>query len=388
MVFYLNYLSNEGEYEDLNISLSKKLTKCNREFMKFVLDIYSKNKETYIEVEKNELFRLLNIEDTEELKNYLDKFMRMKVYYSFKDINNHLFQGAFQILDSYFIQNNNVVIVLSREITLSFVENNFFSKVNLKGILDFQFHNTLPLYLRILNIAKNNMEGKINITIEELKEFLELNNSYDRFYDFEKKVISPIIEDLNTYSEYEISVEKVKKGDYKSAKVIGIEIKYINKKIRKWKEESNYLISIVKDKIKDFEYVYSTIYEYIRLFGYDYVYSNIMYVYKNNEKNIDDILRESLKLNIAANKKSKLDKVIIEKVVSTPFKLHDEITKALLKLDLGHLIEDHLLIASFIKNIYTLKCGEKYSFQNDWIRLEVIFNKESKSSVEIVRLKK
>lgn len=382
MVFYLNHLSNDESFYDFNISFKKKLVKVDKNLIKFLLKFYSEKKDSFIEVPKAKLKTILQLDGNEEITAYLDKFMQTKVYYSFKDCKSNSFQGVFHILDSYFVQKETVVLVLSKEILLSFDNNNLFNRINLKCILDFECNNSIHIYLKLLNLLENKEEGSLDFYLEDLKELLELSNCYDRFYDLEKKVLEPIMEDLNTYSEYQVTFSKIKKNEGSSSKILGISIHYVNKKIKELRKQGNNLLSLVKNKVENFDLIYNIIFESLTIYGYDYVYNNLMFVNKKDSKKFDLQLIEALKENLGYIPPNN-NIIIIEKFIKRPSDIHGEISKALVQLDLGNIIEDHTFISSFIFNIYNLRDGEKYNFESRGIKIEVLFNKTLKSIIKV-----
>lgn len=396
MVTYLNYLSNDERFCDFNISFKKKLTKSDRNFIKFLLNYYSEKKEIFIEISKSKLKNLLQIETQEEITCFLDKFMQSKIYFSFRDYEEYQYQGAFHILDSYFLQKDNAVLVLSKEVLLSFDSNNLFSKINLKCVLDFENNSSISIYLKLLNFAKNQEEGSIDFYLEELKELLEISNSYERFYDFEKKVLEPIIKDLNTCSEYQVSYSKIKKSEGTSSKILGIKLHYVNKTIKEFRKQSNDLLLIIKDKVENFDLVYTNIFETLKVYGYKYVYENLKFINekenskkdnnKKDYKNFDKQIVEALRENLVSILKIEKNQIVIEKEVKTTYEIHEEINKAFIKLGLEELIENHLFFPSFIKKIYNLKDGESYSFESAGIKIKVLYNKKTKSRIEVERV--
>ena len=171
--------------DNFNIFMKKKPSKLDRAFIKYLLNCYSDKKEIFIEISNSKIKSILALDKYEDIQTYLDKFMQAKLYYSFTNKDGYLCKGAFHILDSYFIQKDSIIMVLSKEILMSFDTNTLFNRVNLKTILDFESNNTLPIYLKILNYEISNDEKSINFYLEELKEHLEVCNCYDRFYDFD-----------------------------------------------------------------------------------------------------------------------------------------------------------------------------------------------------------
>ena len=47
------------------------------------------------------------------------------------------------------------------------------------------------------------------------------------------------------------------------------------------------------------------------------------------------------------------------------------------------IVEDYIFVASFIHNVYQLKDGESYVFKGSGVKVEVVYNKKTKSRIEI-----
>ena len=87
-----------------------------------------------------------------------------------------------------------------------------FSSLSLTKYAELSIPTAQRIYelLRVYTVNqynKKNIKGKINITysVKELREYLLLENSYDRLYDFKKRVIEPGIKEINKKNLMEIT---------------------------------------------------------------------------------------------------------------------------------------------------------------------------------------
>lgn len=63
------------------------------------------------------------------------------------------------------------------------------------------------------------------ISISELKKIFEIDeNMYQRFYDLEVNIIKPTLKELSIIINTDINYIKIKSGNSKNNKVLGIEI--------------------------------------------------------------------------------------------------------------------------------------------------------------------
>ena len=181
-----------------------------------------------------------------------------------------------------------------------------FTRYELKNILYLKSKYSIRVYelLKQYQVIKSR-----KFTLEELKEILMLEkNQYNRIYDFERFVLKPSMEEINEYTDLEVSYEKLKKG----RKVIGIKyiiqskednsyITYLNENynIKEFKEKSGLagenfdskqiieLYAIACEKLEDEFETIDDIFEYIRL--------NYLHMLKNKTvKNKYAYLKKSL----------------------------------------------------------------------------------------------
>lgn len=119
-----------------------------------------------------------------------------------------------------------------------------------KNFTRYQIENILYLSnkhsIRIYELLKQyETIGKRTFTVDELKSILMLENQYNRFYDFERYVLKPTMEEINEYTDIHIEYEKITQG-----KIIK-SLKYIiePKKACKYKDylEETYNIREIKE---------------------------------------------------------------------------------------------------------------------------------------------
>ena len=193
------------ENKDVFIEFSKKLSKKERDFLRSV-DLNSSSTTLHLKT----LYKIFEVKEEPksiELEKLLFKFFSKHIVIS--DFKFNL-KKRFNILNRYYFDNEYVTFDFSSYI--------LDEKIN--KILRFKERYSYRFYQEILN-----NEGNIlNISIENLREILEIQDTYDRFYDIEKNLLKPIFKDLSTVGELNVDYEKDKVGDYKSAKILGIRI--------------------------------------------------------------------------------------------------------------------------------------------------------------------
>lgn len=378
-----NFFNENEKISNFELSISKKLSKTEKSFIKIIMQNY---KDSSSEVSKLKLKSLACGCVCEDLKIQLDKLLQIRITYSFINSENFKCDGSFNLFDSYFMQKDKIVFLLSKNPMLTLDKVNIFKEFSLKTVFSFESTSSLPMYLKFLNFENLAEENHLDYTLEEFKEFLEINNCYERFYDFEKKILEPIINDLNTCSEFYVKYEKLKKTSTASGKITGIRIIFFSKKFKENKNQANELMNLVKTKINDFDFVYQKLCHYLKVYGYDYVFDNINFALSKKEgKFFDAFLIKVLEGNLGYIKviHEEHNNIVIEKILKNTYELHSELYKAMQKLNSDKTSDNHMFLSSYIPKIYQMKDGESFSIDKDGIRIDLLYNKVAKSRIEI-----
>lgn len=85
-----------------------------------------------------------------------------------------------------------------------------FTRYKIENILELRSSYAVRIY-ELLKQYEN--IGKREILVEDLREFLGIeDDEYQRFYDFERRILKVAEEEINEYTDIEISYGKIKKG--------------------------------------------------------------------------------------------------------------------------------------------------------------------------------
>lgn len=193
------------ENKNIFIEFSKKLSKKERDFLRSV-DISSSSVTVHLET----LYKIFEVKEEPkviELEKLLFKFFSKNIVITDSNLN---LKKRFNILNSYFFERDYVIFEFSSHIL----------DEKIKKMLKFKERYSYRFYQEILNSEKS----ILNISMNNLRDILEIQETYDRFYDIEKNLLKPIFKDLTTIGELDIEYEKDKSGEYKSAKILGIKI--------------------------------------------------------------------------------------------------------------------------------------------------------------------
>ncbi|MBP6409028.1 MAG: replication initiation protein [Fusobacteriaceae bacterium] len=387
MTLLTNYLENKKKYGKLIINVNKKISKSEKDFLKFLFSKFINNQDKLINIELNEVGKYYDYKTSIILFDFLEKLSQKRISYFFENSKNF---GSFPIISSFLLEENILNITISEEIVESRKLNTFYSMINPLSLVYFKNSHSHTIFLEIIN--SNNYdreEGELEFSLEEFKTLLNLNNLYPRFYDMERKVINPIIEDFNLYSNYKLNITKIKNGDSKISKIIKLKISYFDNKLKEIRSITNGLINMSKGKISNYDYVFNLISNSIKLEGYEYVLKNLKYalVHHQNE-NFDVFLEKAIKNDLSLYKANKDDNTfVISKMVTSTNMLYETISDMLIKLKLGDISKDNDFFSLFYRKLYILKDGEnyaiKYKTDTTLIKVSINYHKNEKSIIKI-----
>lgn len=387
MTLLINYLENKKKYGKLIINVNKKISKSEKDFLKFLFSKFINNQDKLINIELNEVGKYYDYKTSIILFDFLEKLSQKRISYFFENSKNF---GSFPIISSFLLEENTLNITISEEIIESRKLNTFYSMINPLSLVYFKNSHSHTIFLEIIN--SNNYdreEGELEFSLEEFKTLLNLNNLYPRFYDMERKVINPIIEDFNLYSNYKLNITKIKNGDSKISKIIKLKISYFDNKLKEIRSITNGLINMSKGKISNYDYVFNLISNSIKLEGYEYVLKNLKYalVHHQNE-NFDVFLEKAIKNDLSLYKANKDDNTfVISKMVTSTNMLYETISDMLIKLKLGDISKDNDFFSLFYRKLYILKDGEnyaiKYKTDTTLIKVSINYHKNEKSIIKI-----
>lgn len=387
MTLLTNYLENKKKYGKLIINVNKKISKSEKDFLKFLFSKFINNQDKLINIELNEVGKYYDYKTSIILFDFLEKLSQKRISYFFENSKNF---GSFPIISSFLLEENTLNITISEEIIESRKLNTFYSMINPLSLVYFKNSHSHTIFLEIIN--SNNFdreEGELEFSLEQFKTLLNLNNLYPRFYDMERKVINPIIEDFNLYSNYKLNITKIKNGDSKISKIIKLKISYFDNKLKEIRSITNGLINMSKGKISNYDYVFNLISNSIKLEGYEYVLKNLKYalVHHQNE-NFDVFLEKAIKNDLSLYKENKDDNTfVISKMVTSTNMLYETISDMLIKLKLGDISKDNDFFSLFYRKLYILKDGEnyaiKYKTDTTLIKVSINYHKNEKSIIKI-----
>ncbi|MBC2851481.1 replication initiation protein [Cetobacterium sp. 8H] len=275
------------------IEFSKKLNKKERDFFNIV-DL----KLPKLITTKDFLCKIFDLKkesSSEELQNALTRLSHKEIIITSKSLN---FYYKLKPISSFFMFNETISINFSPEIYCSFHTKNDLEILNLNKILKFKEKYSYRLFQHLKTIKNESLY----IEIETLRSIFEIENSYDRFFDIEKNLLKPILKDLETIANLNLTYDKVKNGVNKNSKILGLTFKKINLKISSPKESEP-----VYRSTKLFKNLFELHTEILNIFkkfkdeesyNYGYYFNSKLLIKIYNLKNNDTFLYEEKNMTI------------------------------------------------------------------------------------------
>lgn len=283
------------DIENIYVDLKVRTSKVENKIFQIILDKIRKNKEN--------LDNIYNLGLNIELKEISESFQNIEIALKGlmgKGIDINYLKGerrifnTFNYITSYTYNGEIFNIFIPLNILNCFKKNTLEYKISLRTFFYLRKKAVINFFNLLIKDIEQNRD--IEVSLEELRDIFEISKeSYDRFFDFEKNILKPLVEKVNNYSNFVIEYEKIKKGENKNNKVIGIRFKIHNIEIEKNKGETNYLIQIIKNMITDYQEIWESINSSIQHYGFESTRRNILFLKENGLEISDDDIKIYLK---------------------------------------------------------------------------------------------
>lgn len=291
MIFFLKKEKYLLDKREVYIDFEKRLNKIEYKLFNIIIEEFKKYTDVYITLNSSKL--LNNLKISKEKLNLINKsLLQKRILYSVEENGINLINGSFNLLNSVASQEDSMIYSFSGEIRMSSTEKNFFNRIHLISLLRFKSKYSTSFYLN--HLMRLGDFSTFELSLSELKKLFNANESYDRFFDFEKNLLKPILDDVNCFTEYYITYEKIKN---KSNRIEMIKFNGINKYSKYIKKKANELLYSARDYVDDFDSVYNELYMNLMRKGYNYVNNNLNYCLEHHKndfsKNFKKVLDEN-----------------------------------------------------------------------------------------------
>lgn len=285
------------DIENIYVDLKVRTSKVENKIFQIILDKIKENIEN--------LDNIYNLGLNIELKEISESFQNIEIALKGlmgKGIDINYLKGEIRIFNTFnyvtsYTYNGEIFnIFIPLNILNCFKKNTLEYKISLRTFFYLRKKAVINFFNLLIKDIEHRANRDIEVSLEELRDIFEISKeSYDRFFDFEKNILKPLVEKVNNYSNFVIEYEKIKKGENKNNKVIGIRFKIHNIEIEKNKGETNYLIQIIKNMITDYQEIWESINSSIQHYGFESTRRNILFLKENGLEISDDDIKIYLK---------------------------------------------------------------------------------------------
>lgn len=379
------YFSEEFTNLQTNIKLefSKKITKNEKIFLKLLFfriisdSLFLKKAEIRFE----EIFSTLEFDSIDNLTPFFKALSEKHILFS----TDAQFSGSFGIISSFILHSDYCQIFFTEEFKSCFsLKKNFFSLLDIEKFIFMNDSFSFNFYNNIIKSLKN--KNEVILPVSLVKMYLNTDNKYERFFDFEKHILKKAISDINTFTDFSVEYEKIKESKKATNKIISIHF-FINKSRQSYKPYDNKIykmLELIKEKISNPEEIYHLFVLYVTKRGYKYVYDNINYVKNSFSEDFEKNLKKSLMLNLASNNLKLF--VNVSKSVKSPIVLFYTLTRKLNKIKRHYPKIEELMHNFKLRNIDSISYfndKDSFEFSNKYIRIFVKYYSDKKSIIEI-----
>ena len=365
----------------INLKFSKKITKNEKNFFKLLFFRIASDSSFLekAEIRFEELLSILEFPSINDFTLFFNALMEKHIFFS----TNMQFSGSFGIISSFTLYSDYCHIFFTEEFKNCFsLKKNFFSLLEIEKFIFMNDSFSFSFYNNIIKNFKD--KNEITLPVSLVKTYLNANDKYERFFDFEKYILKKAILDINTFTDFSIEYEKIKEHKKATNKITSISF-YINKSKQSYKPFDNKIYKMlepIKEKISNPEEIYHLFVLYVSKRGYKYVYDNINYA--KNSKDFEKNLKKALMLNLASNKLKLF--VNVSKTVKSPIVLFYTLTRKLNKIKRHYPKIEELMYNFKLKNIDSISYfndNDSFEFSNKYIRIFVKYYSSKKSIIEI-----
>ena len=367
----------------INLKFSKKITKNEKNFFKLLFFRIASDS-SFLEKAEIRFEELLSILEFPSINNFIPFFNALMEKHIFFSTDTQ-FSGSFGIISSFVLCSDYCHIFFTEEFKNCFsLKKNFFSLLEIEKFIFMNDSFSFSFYNSIIKNFKDRNE--VTLPVSLVKTYLNANDKYERFFDFEKYILKKAILDINTFTDFSIEYEKIKEHKKATNKITSISFS-INKSKQSYKPFDNKIYKMlepIKEKISNPEEIYHLFVLYVSKRGYKYVYDNINYAKNSFSEDFEKNLKKALMLNLASNNLKLF--VNVSKTVKSPIVLFYTLTRKLNKIKRHHPKIEEFMHNFKLRNIDSISYfndNDSFEFSNKYIRIFVKYYSSKKSIIEI-----
>ncbi|MCK5779577.1 MAG: replication initiation protein [Psychrilyobacter sp.] len=320
-----------------------------------------------------ELYGIYKIKDLKEIKSHLVRLGKKKIFFTLHTLKKETIYGEFFFLNSIYLREDGIAVIPPIELVYSLNRKNIFNRIDILTFIRFKEKYSFKLYPKIFKYYdRKNFE----YTVKELKTILGLEDTYyERFFDFEKNILKPIINDINKSSNFNINYEKIKVGSGKTNKIESLKFSFIDTKKSEQLKNTNLIIQSIKNDIKDIVKISSIIENTLSDISAEKVIKIIESIKTNFKPPLDIYLEGTLKSSFKIN--NDIIKIIdISEHFSSCFKIEGRLYRELSIYKFSYNYH-------FLQELQNLRIKSVFNYDRFPWKISVIFDKKGLSRIKV-----
>ena len=287
-----NNFFNFSTFFNTEILFTKRFSKNDILFKQFLIKHIVSTDEKKLEIKENEIKKIISLPHGETVDSFLSKFCskRIVIYYGKSKLNPY--ELSLSIVASYLKIEDRYKIKISDDFYKIFnSEKNDFKLFYLNILLSFSNIISRNLFNLLKSISN---EAFLEISLEELKSYLNIEESYDRFFDFEHKILVPALKEIEEFLLYKVEYSKIKESNSKNSKIKGIRFDIIQTADNNREKNLALLFELFNPFAKNEKLLQKFITKQSFLYSFNYLKRNIEYSLLHSCKNLDSFLIEAI----------------------------------------------------------------------------------------------
>ena len=287
-----NNFFNFSTFFNTEILFTKRFSKNDILFKQFLIKHIVTTDEKKLEIKENEIKKIISLPHGETVDSFLSKFCskRIVIYYGKSKLNPY--ELSLSIVASYLKIEDRYKIKISDDFYKIFnSEKNDFKLFYLNILLSFSNIISRNLFNLLKSISN---EAFLEISLEELKSYLNIEESYDRFFDFEHKILVPALKEIEEFLLYKVEYSKIKESNSKNSKIKGIRFDIIQTADNNREKNLALLFELFNPFAKNEKLLQKFITKQSFLYSFNYLKRNIEYSLLHSCKNLDSFLIEAI----------------------------------------------------------------------------------------------
>lgn len=287
-----NNFFNFSTFFNTEILFTKRFSKNDILFKQFLIKHIVSTDEKKLEIKENEIKKIISLPHGETVDAFLSKFCskRVVIYYGKSKLNPY--ELSLSIVASYLKIEDRYKIKISDDFYKIFnSEKNDFKLFYLNILLSFSNIISRNLFNLLKSISN---EAFLEISLEELKSYLNIEESYDRFFDFEHKILVPALKEIEEFLLYKVEYSKIKESNSKNSKIKGIRFDIIQTADNNREKNLALLFELFSPFAKNERLLQEFITKQSFLYSFNYLKRNIEYSLLHSCKNLDSFLIEAI----------------------------------------------------------------------------------------------